>query len=107
MKKPVLVDFKILNGNSRVRFGKLPAGEKDRLNFIAQKAKQFIQDNDCRIHGGRYQSLLITVVDGQIDIQVNACCAEYAKDLRQLEWLDFADSFSVVHPGIGGDLYNS
>lgn len=107
MKKPVSVDFKIFIDQNRVRFGKLPAGEKEGLNFIAQKAKEFIQDNDCRIHGDRHQSLLITVVDGDVDIQVNACCAEYAKDLRQLEWKNFVDSFCVVHPNIGGSLYKS
>lgn len=106
MKKPVFVDFKVFMKGNRVRFGKLPADEKVRLERIAWRATDLIQDNDCRIHGDRYQSILVSVHDGQVNIQVNACCSEYAKDIRQLQWTKIANSFMAVSPGIGGDFYS-
>lgn len=106
MKKPVLVDFKIYNADKRTQFNQLPPGERARLENIAYQAKRFLQDNDCRIHGDRYQSLLISVVDGEVEIQASVCCSEYAKNLKSSDWEKFTGSFSVITPRIGGDFFS-
>lgn len=106
MKKPVLIDFKIFNGDHRVQFGKLPAEKKARLEKIAYRAKSLLQENDCRIHDKRYQSLLLSVVDGEVDIQASVCCAEYAKDIRKMNWRGIGDSLTAIAPCIGGALFD-
>lgn len=98
MKKVVLIRFKIFSGDKMLQLGQLPAREKARLDQIAFKAKKLIQENDCRIHGDRHQSLLISVMDGETDIQVNACCSEYAKKVEGLKWDKIMGSFSAVYP---------